>query len=108
MLLILGSFNNGFIFFELPFLPARECKERRNVQPPFFPVCRLRVAAVSIDGPLRNREAETRPAGVARAAFVHAIEPVKNLGVMLRWNARAVIADFDDASPRRCRSHGCR
>ena len=43
------------------------------------------------DDIFNDREAEAGAAGVARAVFVDAVEPLKNMGLILERNARAVV-----------------
>jgi len=70
-------------------------RTRRNpdfhLQPTLFAVGRAKLPAVQPDGPIRNRQAQTRAPGLAVAGIVQSIKRLEYLGQRLVGNAGARI-----------------
>src|SRR5437016_5540639 len=49
------------------------------------------LAAVRLDSPFRDREAQARPTPLAGSPFIDSIKPVEDAGAMLRRNAGALV-----------------
>src|ERR1700686_5438628 len=62
-----------------------------NLQPTLFAVGCAKLPAMQPDGPVRNRQAQTRAAGLAVAGIVQPIKGLKYLLQRIVWNARAGI-----------------
>src|SRR5258708_26834239 len=66
-----------------------------NLQPPLFAVGCTKLPAMQPDGPVRNRQAQTRAAGLAVASVIQPIKGLKYLLQRFVWNARAGIKHAD-------------
>ena len=62
-------------------------------------------AAVQVDEALRDREAETRPARIARPRTLRAVEAVEDARELVFGDARAVVGDREAHVGRRPQSH---
>ena len=53
------------------------------------------LSSVCLDNIFHDREPEPRSARIARAVFVNAIKPFKDVGLVAEWDARPVVGKSD-------------